>query len=45
MASSVFMDLFNTSLAIAGIESKIPSERYGINQTGFLLTDGSETSR
>jgi arylsulfatase A-like enzyme len=41
------MDLFNTSLAIGGIASKIPSERYidGIDQTGFLLADNGETAR
>lgn len=41
------MDLFNTSLAIAGIENKIPTERYidGINQSGFLLADDGETGR
>lgn len=41
------MDLFNTSLALAGIESKIPKERYidGVNQTGFLLDDNGETAR
>jgi arylsulfatase len=41
------MDLFNTSLAIGGITSKIPTERYidGVNQVGFLLADGGETAR
>ena len=41
------MDLFNTSLALAGIEDMIPTERYidGIDQTGFLLADDGETSR
>lgn len=41
------MDLFNTSLAIAGIEDKIPTERYidGIDQSSFLLNDNGETNR
>jgi arylsulfatase len=41
------MDLFNTSLSLGGISSKIPTERYidGIDQTGFLLTDSGETAR
>ncbi|MDQ8035863.1 MAG: arylsulfatase [Pedobacter sp.] len=41
------MDLFNTSLALGGVESKIPKERYidGVNQTGFLLSDTGETAR
>ncbi len=41
------MDLFNTSLALGGIENKIPTERYidGVNQTGFLLADNGETNR
>lgn len=41
------MDLFNTSLALGGIQDKIPAERYidGIDQTGFLLDDNGETSR
>ncbi|WP_424630460.1 arylsulfatase [Bradyrhizobium sp. SYSU BS000235] len=41
------MDLFNTSLALGGVESKIPSERYidGINQESFLLTDDGDTCR
>lgn len=41
------MDLFNTSLALGGVESKIPKERYidGVNQTGFLLADNGETAR
>lgn len=34
------MDLFNTSAKIAGIEDKIPNDRYidGVDQTSFLLT-------
>ena len=41
------MDLFNTSLALAGIEDKIPTERYidGVDQTSFLLADAGETNR
>ncbi len=41
------MDLFNTSLALAGIEDKIPTERYidGVDQTSFLLADDGETNR
>ena len=41
------MDLFNTSLALGGIEDKIPHERYidGIDQTSFLLTDDGESNR
>ena len=41
------MDLFNTSLALGGIEDKIPTERYidGVDQTGFLFADDGETSR
>ncbi len=41
------MDLFNTSLSLAGIKDKIPKERYidGVDQTGFLLADDGVTSR
>ena len=41
------MDLFNTSLDLAGIVDKIPIERYidGVDQTGFLLADNGETAR
>ena len=41
------MDLFNTSLALGGIENKIPTERYidGVNQTAFLLADDGDTCR
>jgi arylsulfatase len=41
------MDLFNTSLALAGIKDKIPTERYidGVDQTSFLLADDGETCR
>jgi len=35
------MDLFNTSVHLAGAEAKIPTDRYidGIDQTSFLLHD------
>ncbi|WP_246713204.1 hypothetical protein [Ensifer adhaerens] len=41
------MDLFNTSLALAGIKDKIPTERYidGVDQSSFLLADDGQTSR
>ncbi|CAD6538036.1 N-acetylgalactosamine-6-O-sulfatase [Paraburkholderia metrosideri] len=41
------MDLFNTSLDLAGAKAKIPKERYidGVDQTGFLLSDNGETAR
>jgi arylsulfatase len=41
------MDLFNTSLALGGIEDKIPPERYidGIDQTSFLLSDDGASNR
>lgn len=41
------MDMFNTPLALAGISSKIPHERYidGIDQTGFLLADNGQSAR
>lgn len=41
------MDLFNTSLALGGATSKIPTERYidGVDQTGFLLADDGKTNR
>ena len=42
-------DLFNTSLALAGIDvaNVIPKDRYidGINQTGFLLADDGQSAR
>ncbi|HCP54890.1 MAG: arylsulfatase [Pseudomonadaceae bacterium] len=40
-------DMFNTSLALAGITDKIPSERYidGIDQTSFLLADDGKSKR
>jgi arylsulfatase A-like enzyme len=41
------MDLFNTSLALAGAADKIPADRYidGIDQTSFLLADKGESRR
>ena len=41
------MDLFNTSLGVAGIAGEIPSGRYvdGVDQTSFLLADDGETRR
>lgn len=41
------MDLFNTSLAFAGAEDGIPTDRYidGIDQSAFLLADDGETGR
>jgi arylsulfatase A-like enzyme len=41
------MDLFNTSLAIAGISNQIPADRYidGIDQTSFLLADDGRSRR
>jgi arylsulfatase A-like enzyme len=41
------MDLFNTSLALAGAEAKIPNDRYidGIDQTSFLLADDGRSNR
>ena len=41
------MDLFNTSLDLAGASSKIPTNRYidGIDQTSFLLDDGGHSRR
>jgi len=41
------MDLFNTSLALAGASDKIPTDRYidGIDQTSFLLVDDGRSSR
>ncbi len=41
------MDLFNTSLAIAGETKRISDKRYidGIDQTGFLLADNGESAR
>jgi arylsulfatase len=41
------MDLFNTSLALAGASDKIPTDRYidGIDQTSFLLADDGRSRR
>ncbi len=41
------MDLFNTSLALAGLTDKVPTDRYidGIDQTSFLLTDDGRSNR
>jgi arylsulfatase A-like enzyme len=41
------MDLFNTSLSLAGAGSKIPRDRYidGIDQTSFLLVDNARSRR
>ena len=41
------MDLFNTSLDLAGASNRIPTDRYidGIDQTSFLLADGGHSRR
>jgi len=41
------MDLFNTSARLAGVEQKIPTDRYidGIDQTSFLLADEGSSNR
>lgn len=41
------MDLFNTSLHLAGASDKIPTDRYmdGIDQTSFLLADNGLSNR
>ncbi len=41
------MDLYNTSLDLAGIKDKIPTDRYidGIDQTSFLLADDGNSNR
>lgn len=41
------MDLFNTSLIIAGVPEKIPADRYidGIDQTSFLITSNGLSKR
>lgn len=41
------MDLFNTSLALAGATNSIPTDRYidGIDQTSFLLVDDGISKR
>ncbi len=40
-------DLFNTSLAFAGAEDRMPTDRYidGVDQTSFLLADEGESNR
>lgn len=41
------MDLFNTSLHLAGLSDRIPADRYvdGIDQTSFLLEDNAHSRR
>jgi arylsulfatase len=41
------MDLFNTSIALAGAKAKIPNDRYidGIDQASFLVTDNGHSKR
>ena len=41
------MDLFNTSLALAGAGASVPADRYidGIDQTSFLLCDDGRSRR
>ncbi len=41
------MDLFNTSLALAGALDRMPTDRYidGIDQSSFLLADGGRSKR
>ncbi|MEN9569036.1 MAG: hypothetical protein RL172_267 [Bacteroidota bacterium] len=41
------MDLYNTSLNLAGALDKLPADRYidGINQTSFLVADNGESQR
>ena len=41
------MDMFNTSLRLAGAPDKIPTDRYidGIDQTSFLLADDGQSNR
>ena len=41
------MDLFNTTVNIAGATNNIPSDRYidGIDQSSFLLTDNGQSKR
>ncbi|MBH1974169.1 MAG: arylsulfatase, partial [Rhodobacteraceae bacterium] len=41
------MDLFNTSLDLAGVKDPLPTDRYfdGVNQTSFLLADNGESER
>jgi arylsulfatase len=41
------MDIFNTSIALAGASDKIPTDVYidGIDQTSFLLTENGKSNR
>jgi arylsulfatase len=41
------MDLFNTSLHLAGVADRVPSDRYidGIDQTSFLFADEGASNR
>ncbi|MGF1905900.1 sulfatase-like hydrolase/transferase [Aliivibrio salmonicida] len=41
------MDLFNTSLHLAGYKKELPSNKYfdGIDQTSFLITDDGKSKR
>lgn len=41
------MDLFNTSLHLAGLAGKMPADRYidGIDQTSFLIADDGHSNR
>jgi arylsulfatase len=41
------MDLFNTTLTLAGAADKLPKDRYidGIDQTSFLLADDGKSNR
>lgn len=40
-------DLFNTSIALAGAQKRMPTDRYidGIDQTSFLVADGGLSNR
>ncbi|MFS1451725.1 sulfatase-like hydrolase/transferase [Vibrio lentus] len=41
------MDLFNTSLNLAGYQKALPADKYfdGIDQTSFLITDNGQSKR
>ena len=41
------MDIFNTSLTLAGAEDKMPKDRYidGVDQTSFILADEGKSCR
>ncbi|MFZ0135167.1 MAG: sulfatase-like hydrolase/transferase, partial [Desulfobacterales bacterium] len=41
------MDLFNTSIHLAGADERVPTDRYvdGIDQTSFLLADNGQSKR